>query len=280
MEKSKTKKKKFSIAELLKHVYLIGICIGLLFPFFLMLIMSVKDKQQIVYDFFSIGPPFHFENYKVAFEFVGPLIGNSLFMAITTVVITVFVTGLAAYAFGKLHFPGEKLFFGVFFVKMMLPGIINLIPSFMLAMKLGLLDTPWAVILFHVGTAQPFWVFVMKTFVAQMPRELFESMRIDGASEFHIFTKLAVPLLKPMLSLMAINVFVGVWNDYVWPLVTIQTFEKRPLTVGLAFLTSSHPGEYGMLTAGYTIAALPLLIIFCLSMKQFVEGMTAGAVKL
>ena len=172
------------------------------------------------------------------------------------------------------------LLFGILFAKMMLPGIMNLIPSFTLAWKLGILDTPLPVILFCAGTSQPFWVFVMRTFVAQQPRELFESMRIDGANEFQIFRALALPLLRPMIALMSINVFVSVWNDYIWPLVTIPTFDKRPLTVGLAYLTQAHPGDYGMLTAGYVLAALPLLILFLLAMRQFIEGLTAGAIKL
>lgn len=271
---------KIRFPEILKNIYIILVCLALLFPLVLMLFMSVKDKQQIVYEFFKIAPPFHWENYTTAFGFIGPLIKNSVVMAVLSTVLTVLITSLAAYAFGKLRFPGRNLLFGVLFAKMMLPGILNLIPSFILAMNLRLLDTPWAVVLFCAGTSQPYWVFVMRTFVAEMPIELFEAMRIDGASELRIFGQLAVPMLRPMIALMSINVFVGVWNDYVWPLVTIQTFEKRPLTVGLAFLTQAYPGEYGMLTAGYTIAAIPLMILFLLSMRQFVEGITAGAVKL
>ncbi len=263
-----------------KHAYFVFVLFFLLFPLLLMLMMSFKDKQQILFEFFKIAPPFHFENYTKAFSFIAPLIKNSVFMGACATVLTVFLTTLAAYAFGRLDFPFKKLLFGVLFAKMMLPGILNLIPSFILAMNMKILDTPWPVILFCAGTTQPFWVFVMRTFVAQQPGELFESMRIDGANEFRIFRNLALPLLRPMIALMSINVFVGVWNDYIWPLVTIQTFDKRPLTVGLAYLTQANPGEYGMLTAGYTIAALPLLILFLLSMKQFIEGLTAGAVKL
>lgn len=266
--------------ELVKNSYLILVCAALLFPMGLMLLMSVKDKEQIVYQFFTIQPPFHFENYLVAFRYVAPLTMNSVVMAVGSTVLTVFVTALAGYAFGRLEFPLKNLLFGILFAKMMLPGIMNLIPSFTLAWRLNILDTPLPVILFCAGTSQPFWVFVMRTFVAQQPRELFESMRIDGANEFQIFHYLAIPLLRPMLALMSINVFVFVWNDYIWPLVTIPTFDKRPLTVGLAYLTQANPGDYGMLTAGYVLAALPLLILFLFSMKHFIEGATAGAIKL
>jgi len=269
-----------AIAEWSKHAFIVLISAALLFPMLLMLVMSLKDKEQIVFEFFAIRPPFHFENYQIAYGFISPFIMNSVWMALWATVVTVTVTALAGYAFGKLEFPGRNVLFWILFAKMMLPGIMNLIPSFTLAWKLGILDTSLPVILFCAGTSQPFWVFVMRTFVAQQPQELFESMRIDGANEWQIFRFLAIPLLRPMLALMSINVFVSVWNDYIWPLVTIQSFEKRPLTVGLAYLTSAHPGDYGMLTAGYVIAALPLLVLFFISMKQFIEGLTAGAIKL
>lgn len=267
-------------AEVSKNAYIALLCLFMLFPMVLMLMMSVKSREQIVFEFFSLSPPFHFENYATAFRFIAPLTLNSVYMALGSTVLTVFVTALAGYAFGRLQFPFKNVLFGILFAKMMLPGIMNLIPSFTLAWRLGILDTPLPVILFCAGTSQPFWVFVMRTFVSQQPRELFESMRIDGASEFQIFLKLALPLLRPMLALMSINVFISVWNDYVWPLVTIPTFDKRPLTVGLAQLTQARPGEYGILTAGYVLAAIPLLGVFFLSMKQFIDGLTAGAIKL
>ena len=277
---SKIVRPSYTIAEFAKHMVIVLVCVALLFPLFLMIVMSVKDKEQVVFSFFTIQPPFHFENYLVAFSYISPFIMNSVWMAIGSTVLTVGVTALAGYAFGKLEFPFKNVLFWILFAKMMLPGIMNLIPSFTLAWKLGILDTSLPVILFCAGTSQPFWVFVMRTFVAQQPQELFESMRIDGANELQIFRYLAITLLRPMLALMSINVFVSVWNDYIWPLVTIQSFDKRPLTVGLAYLTSAHPGDYGMLTAGYVIAALPLLVLFFISMKQFIEGLTAGAIKL
>jgi ABC-type glycerol-3-phosphate transport system permease component len=201
-------------------------------------------------------------------------------MASASMILTVLVASLAGYAFAKLDFPFKRVLFGILFIKMMLPGIMTLIPSFILAMRLNILDTYWPVILFTVGRSQPFWVFVMRIFVSQQPEDLFESMRLDGAGELHIFIHLAIPLLRPMIALMSINIFIGVWNDYIWPLVTIPTFSLRPLTVGLAHLAQTNPGDYGMLTAGYTLASIPLLILFIISMRQFVEGLTAGAIKL
>ncbi|THF76700.1 carbohydrate ABC transporter permease [Cohnella fermenti] len=267
-------------AEFGKHLFLIVLGLLLLYPLILMLQMSVKNTEQIVYDFFGLSGPFHLENYARAWEEVSPMIWNSVVMAGGSAMISVFVSGLAGYGFGKLKFVGKEPLYWLIFAKMMLPGVLNLIPSFVLAWKLNLLNSYFAVILFAVGGAQPFWVFVMRTFVQGQPKELFESAKVDGAGEFRTFLFLAVPLLRPVLTLSALNVFINVWNDYIWPLVTIQSFDKRPITTGLAYLATTHVGEYGPLMAGYVIASVPLVILFSLGMRQFVQGLTGGAVKL
>lgn len=271
---------KRTLNEAAKNTYIIIICACLLLPLFIMLFTSVKDQRQAVQEFFRIAPPFHWENYATAFRHIAPFVGNSMVMALATTALSVALACLAAYAFGRLKFPFQNFLFGILFAKMLLPGIMNLIPSFTLAWKMGILDTVLPVILFGAATSQPFWVFVLRTFVKGQPQELFEAMRIDGAGELAVFFRLAIPLLRPMIMLMSINVFLAVWNDYIWPLVTITTPAKRPLTVGIATLAQAFPGEFGMLTAAYTLAALPLVILFLFGMKQFIEGLTAGAIKL
>lgn len=277
---SAPRKNYFDVSEGAKHFYMIFSIFCMFLPFILMLMLSLKSKKQVIYEFFSLKGPYHFENFEKAFDVVLPLIKNSFIMALCTMLLAVFLATFAGYAFGKLHFPFAKVLFGIMFIKMMLPGIANLIPSFTLAMKMNILDTYLPVILFGAGTAMPYWVFVMKTFVESQPTELFESMRLDGAGEMQIYWKMAIPLLKPMIALMSMNVFLSVWNDYIWPLVTITTPEKRPITVGISMLTSTYPGETGLLAAAYAVSSLPLLILFVVSMKQFVEGLSAGSIKL
>lgn len=268
------------LSEWLKHAFIILTCVLILYPFVLMLQTSLKDTGQIMFQFFQIQGPFHWDNYKFAWEMVSPLVWNSLIMSGGSAALGCLIAALAGYAFAKLTFPFKETLFWIIFAKMLLPAVLNLIPSFVLAWRMGLLDTYWVVILFAIGGAQPFWVFVMRTFVSQQPHELFESARIDGATEFQTFRHLAAPLLKPMLALSGIQVFLGVWNDYIWPLVTIQTQEMRPITTGLAYLTTGYPGDYGPLMAGYALASVPLLLLFSLGMKQFVQGLTGGAIKL
>lgn len=272
--------KKIRFSELSKHFYIICVIIFMFIPFIVMLSLSLKDKGQVVYEFFSMKPPYHFENYGKAASYILPLVWNTFVMAFFTTALAVFMATLAGYAFGKLKFPLQNVLFGIIFVKMMLPGVANLIPSFTLAMNMGILDTYLPVILFGAGTSMSYWVFVMTTFVRSQPKDLFESMRLDGANEPRIYWNLVLPSLRPMIALMSMNTFIGVWNDYIWPLVTISSPEKRPMTVGIAMLSSTFPGETGMLAASYTLSSLPLLIIFIFTMKQFIQGLSSGSIKL
>lgn len=271
---------KWNWAEAVKHTYMILLIVLLLFPLYLTLIGSVKNLDQILGQFFIPTWPMAFQNYAKAFDKIAPYFLNTAVYALLSGVLTVTVAALAGFSFSALRFPLRKVLFGVMFAKMFLPGIMSLVPSFMLARNLGLLNTPFVIALFCMGTSQPFWVYVMKVFVDGQPRELFESMRIDGATELRVFRSLALPLLGPMVSLMSLNIILFCWNDFIWPLVTLTDPAKRTITVGIFKLASAAGMDYGMMIAGYALAAAPLLIAFCFSMKSFISGLTSGAIKL
>jgi ABC-type sugar transport system, permease component len=278
--KTRVKKRNSKLAEFFKHFYILGVLLAVFFPFFIMIQLSFKDKKQVVFEFFSVLGPYHPENYVTAFTYMKPYFINTFIMAAGTAVLSIILATLAGYSFGKLKFPLSKIFYGIIFSKMLLPGVMNLIPSFILAKDLRILNSYWAVILFGAGVNMPYWVFVMTVFVKGMPTALFESMRLDGASELQVYRWLAIPMLKPMIALMGMNIFLAVWNDYIWPLVTISTQELRPLSVGIAMMTTTYPQETGMLMAGYVLSSIPLLILFIFAMRQFVEGLSAGSIKL
>jgi len=271
---------RFERAGALKAFFMVSIIVIMLFPLYLTIIGSFKDLEQILNDFFRPTLPLHFENYSKAFVYIAPYFLNTLLYAALSVLLTVGAATIAGYAFSALRFPLRRVLFLMLFAKMFMPGVMALVPSFVLAVNLGLLNTPFVIALFCMGTSMPFWVFVMKTFVDGQPRELFEAMRIDGASELRIFWHLALPLLRPMVALMSLNVVLFIWNDFIWPLVTLTDPALRTITVGIYKLSSSAGLDYGMMLAGYALAALPLLIGFFFSMKFFVSGLTAGAVKL
>jgi ABC-type glycerol-3-phosphate transport system permease component len=267
-------------AGIFKHLFMASVLVMMLFPLYLTLIGSVKDLPQILENFFLPTFPSYFDNYARAFEYIAPYYLNTTIYAALSVVLTVGAATIAGYAFSALRFPMRRPLFMLLFIKMFMPGVMLLVPSFILAVNLGLLNSPFVIALFCMGTSQPFWVFVMKTFVDGQPRELFEAMRIDGASELRIFWHLALPLLRPMVALMSLNVVLFVWNDFIWPLVTLPDPELRTITVGIFKLSSAVGLDYGMMLAGYALAALPLLLAFFVSMRFFVSGLTTGAVKL
>lgn len=269
-----------SMSQVLKNLYMILTLALLLFPLYLTLIGSVKDLDQILDQFFYPTFPLHFGNYARAFTYISPFYFNTAYYAIASCIVTVIASALAGYAFSVLRFPFRRILFLLLFAKMFLPGVMSLVPSYVLASRLGLLNSALVIVLFCLGTSQPFWVFVMKTFVDQQPRELFEAMRIDGAKEITIFFRLALPLLKPMVALMSLNVVLFIWNDFIWPLVTLLDQDKRTITIAIFKLSKTVGQDYGMLIAGYALAALPLLIAFFFSMRSFMSGLTAGAIKL
>lgn len=268
------------MAGAIKNGYLVVVVALMLFPLYLMIIGSVKDLDQILDSFLVPTLPLHLANFRKAFRYIAPYYLNTVYYAAFSAAATVLVAALGGYAFAMLRFPLRRPLFLVLFAKMFLPSIMSLVPSFLMAQRLGLLNSSLVIVLFCVGTSQPFWVWVMKIFMEQQPKELFESMRIEGAGELRIFSSLAVPLLKPMISLLSLNVVLFVWNDFIWPLVTLTDPAKRTITVGIFKLSSAAGLDYGMMIAGYALAALPLLVVFFLSMKSFISGLTAGAIKL
>ena len=275
------KKRRWIPHDIGKNIYMWLVLILMLLPLYILLISSFKTSADVLNHFFVPTFPLAFTNFPKAWEIISPYFLTTFYYAAMNTVITTLVSVLAGYAFGKLRFPCRKLLFLCLFAKMFLPTVMNLVPSFMLAAKLGILNTVWVIVLFCVGQSQPYWVFVMKIFVEQQPKELFESMRLDGASELRIFATLVAPLLLPMISLMAINLVLFSWNDFVWPLVTLTEDSKRTITVGLYWLSKSQVGrDYGVLMSGYLLSALPLVVVFLFGMKAFMKGLTAGAIKI
>lgn len=278
--RERMRKKHSLVSELAKNIYLIIICILMLYPMVLMLTMSVKDYEQVINGFFKITFPFNWSNYSEAWVYIKPFMFNSVWYGLVSAFGAAFLATLAGYAFGKLKFIGKNVLFMILFAKMFMPGVLNLVPSYMLAVNLKLTNTPLVIIIFAMASAMPYWVFVMKVFAEGLTKELFEAMRIDGANEFYIFIRLSVPLLVPMIALMSINVFLGVWNDYIWPLVTLTDEKMRTMTIGLYKIKAKFPIKYGVQAAGYTIASIPLLVAFLIAMRPFVDGLTSGSIKM
>ncbi|MGB4338182.1 MAG: carbohydrate ABC transporter permease [Bacillota bacterium] len=202
---------------------------------------------------------------------------NSAIVAVSVTVAQLFVASLAGYAFAKKEFIGRNLLFWLYIGSMMVPGQVTLIPRYILMARMHLTNTYAGLILPSV--AAPLGVFLMKQFMQTIPGEIIDAGRIDGASEFGVFTRLIVPLSKPAMAVLGIFTFVGEWNDFLWPLVITNSSEMRTLQVGLAMLQEEVPMAFGTLMAGATYAAIPITLVFLLFQRYFLKGLTVGALK-
>lgn len=202
---------------------------------------------------------------------------NSAIVAITVSALELFFCSLAGYSFAKLHFRGRELLFWLYIGSMMVPGQVTLVPLFILLSKLGWTDTFAGLIVPFAST--PFGVFLMRQQMQTLPSDLMDAGRIDGCSEFGIFRRIVLPLSKPGLAVLGIFTFVGQWNSFLWPLVVTNSTTMRTLQVGLAMLQEEVPMSYGLLMAGATYAAIPIVVLFLVFQPYFLQGVRIGALK-
>ena len=202
---------------------------------------------------------------------------NSVFIATASTLLTLFFCSLGGYAFAKYDFRGQKILFGILLASMMVPFQVLLVPLFGLMYDIGWLNSYKAIIIpFSVGA---FGVFLMRQFIVSIPSELLDAARIDGCSEFGIYYRVVLPIIKPALGALTIYSFLGSWNGYLWPLIILRDEAKYTLPIGLANLVGIYRQDYGMLMAGTLLSLMPIVILFLAMQREFVQGITLGSVK-
>ena len=184
---------------------------------------------------------------------------------------------MAGYAFARKEFPGRRLLFWLIVGTMMVPVHILIVPLYIMMVKLHLVDTLWAAIL--PGLAGPFGIFFMRQYMLTIPTELEEAARIDGCSEFQVFSRIILPISAPALGVLAIFLFISNWNSFLWPLLVLNSADTFTLTVGLATLQDKHALDYGLLMAGAAVASAPMFAVFLLFQRMFIRGVRMGALK-
>jgi ABC-type glycerol-3-phosphate transport system permease component len=267
--------------EPFKHL-LLGVLVVLTFyPFAFMLMTSFKNNDQFFHFFWTPTLPLELVNYLYAWNQVNRYLLNSILISGASIAGVLLVASLSAYAFARAAFPGREFLFFLIIALMMFPGVLTLIPLYKMVISMGLLNTYWVVILPSISGGQVIAIFILRTFFASLPEELFEAARLDGASELQGYYHIALPLSVPVLGVIAIITLLSTWNMFIWPLLTLTEASMQPITVGLTYFAAGQfRTAYGPLMAGYTIASLPLLLIFLLFMRTFIEGMAAGAIKM
>lgn len=266
-------------AEAAKHAALLGVLIAAFFPLYLMGVISLKDNAQFASSPWFPEAPYQWENYLQAWDYLGHTIFNTAFVAFVTTIVSIGVALLGAFFFARFRLPGRTLLFYAFILVMLYPGIANMVPTFKLISSLGLYNTPWALILLGIAGAQGFTIFVLRGFIEDLPQDLFDAADIDGCSLLGQIRHIVVPLCKPIIGVLCVLRLIAVWNDFAAPLVLIRDLERQMLVVSLLHLEGEAMKEWGPLMAGYTIASIPLVVVFFLSMSLFMRGLSEGAIK-
>lgn len=202
-------------------------------------------------------------------------IANSLISSVSTAFGVVFLSSISGYVFARKEFPGKQALFLAIISLLMIPSIFTLIPSFMIINDMGLIDTRWALILPWMASGQVFGILICRGFIAGLPEELFEAARIDGAGEFVLYSRIAVPISLPILATVAIMNLISTYNDFLWPLLVLRSPAKQVVSVGLREVSAG----WGARGAAYIVATIPFIVLFTFSMRYFIQGTTSGAIK-
>jgi multiple sugar transport system permease protein len=253
----------------------------MLAPFYFMFVFATHSRTQI----FSLPLPLFFgehlaENIKILTTRL-PFwrnLGWSLYVAIASTALTLLFCSMGGYAFARMQFRFKNALFALVMATMLLPSFMSMIPTFMIMDALGWIDQHRA--LYIPGAASAFGIFLMRQFVSTaVPPDLIEAARMDGCGEFGIYWRIVLPLLKPALGTLGLITFISSWNNFVGPLIVMRSGENYTLPLALRALQSPVNTEWGALMAGSAIATLPLIVLFAISSRQLIAGLTAGAVK-
>ncbi len=261
------------------HVVLILGSILMLLPFIWMVLSSLKTLTESTQVPPTIFPSkAQWINYKNVWNLLpfGKFYINTILMILFRVIFSVFFSAMAGYAFARLEFPGKKIFFMIVLIQMMVPGQLFIIPQFQLVLKLGWVNTVKALVV--PGVVSAFGTFLLRQFFMGIPNELEEAAILDGCNRWQICWKIMMPLTRSGLVALGIFTALFAWKDLMWPLIVNMSITKMPLSSGLASLQGQFSTNYPQLMAGSMIAIWPMLIIFILFQKQFIEGIaTTGS---
>jgi len=254
------------------------------FPLIFVASNSLKTGGNIFTNgVFSLFNQFDFHNYVVAWEGIDQPLLNTVIVAALSIAIGVLAAALGAYAFSQLRFRGKSILFMAYVSLLFVPWTLTLIPLFLTVQKLHLFNTWWALVLPYSATAQPLLVLIFRGFFDQIPDELLQSARVDGASERQVLARVVAPLTRPVLFTGAILVTINVWGDYLWPTIVIQDPHRLTISAGMIDFVDSfgvNLSQGGAVFAAYVIVTAPMFLLVAFTMRYFVSGLTEGALKL
>jgi raffinose/stachyose/melibiose transport system permease protein len=251
------------------------------FPFALLLLTSLKSQPDLLRGAFVLPDRPHFENYVSAWVdgHFGTYFKNSIIVVIPVVVASVFLGMLTGFGFAFLTFPFKRTLFVILALGMMVPTEAFIIPLYYQMLYLGLLNSYWAMILPQIAMSMPFATLFMATAMQQIPGEIVEAAIIDGATRPRILWTVMTPLLMPALSTLALFIFIWTWNEFLIPLILVNDDAYRTLPIGMLFFQGRYTVNTPVLTAGAVVIILPIIVVYMIFQRKFIESLTAGSTK-
>ena len=251
------------------------------YPILVMWFTALRPKNEAMRDPFGLPTSLYLDNLTTAWTRgrFGDYFLNSIIITVPSVIGVVMLSALAGYGIARFRFQGRMLIFYLILLGLTVPFQSVMIPLYYQLLAMGLLGTYLAVILPLIAFGLPFGVFLMQSFFEDLPVELHEAGRADGCSELRIFWSIMLPLAKPALSTLIVFQFMRSWNEFLMPLLYLQKEELRPIPLGLMFFQGAYTRDIGLIAAGVTLATVPVIVIYLIFQRQFVRGLTAGAVK-
>ncbi|MGH2616951.1 MAG: carbohydrate ABC transporter permease [Thermomicrobiales bacterium] len=264
-----------------RYAVLVFFLVVSLYPVVLMWASALKTSREIARDPLALPSSLNMENLQTAWT-VGRFdryLGNSVLYSIAIVTGVVVLSSLAGYSLARLRVAHHRVVFIGFLLGLMVPFQSIMIPLYYLLRDMNVLGTYWAMILPSIGLGLPFGVFYMRAFFRGLPGELADAARVDGGSEWQVFAQIMLPLARPGLATLAVFQLMTTWNSFLVPLVFVQRDELRPIALGAMFFSGRYTADRGLIAAGVTISIVPIVILYLFMQRQFIRGITAGALK-
>ena len=281
------------VSKVIVYIILITIALVMIIPFLWMLSASIKSDREVfqMNPFVFIPAVPKWSNYSDIWTKIPFLkfVENTVFLTLVVTILQLLTSSFAAYAFSKLHFRAKNALFLAYIATIAMPWQVYMVPQFIMMRRMGLNDKLLAIICLQAFSA--FGVFMMKQFYEGIPDDLCEAARIDGMSEYRIYSTIMslsnlayystimLPLSKPALSTLVIFSFVATWNDYLGPLIYLKSQEKKTIQLGLKMFISQYSSDYGLIMAGSVLSLIPVLVVFLCLQKYFVEGVATTGLK-
>lgn len=225
--------------------------------------------------------PLYLTNISIAFPKIYRYMLNTVLVASAGTIGMLFISSISAFTFARMNFPGKKFLYTMVLSLMMIPGVLTLVPSYMVYKSIIGLDNYMILIMPIIIGGPIFGIFLLRAFFEGIPEDIFEAARIDGAKEFVVFAKICLPLSLPIMGTLAIMQINGVWNDYLWPMITIKSNDLFTISAGLLMnYVGAFASNYPAIFSGYLISSFPLVILFVFANKYYIEGLTSSAMKL